>query len=161
MFEDIESLFPIIILIIGCAIFIYLITNVVCGKEGFKEGASGADTSGASGADTSGASGADTETDNKKKVEQSFGDKTKSILENLTVDSNRQKYEDQIIDTNDWVDSKILQSLVANGVNPSASDEDNYKKIQNINNLAQFKKTLNGSIKYLDGIRTKGSVGLW
>jgi hypothetical protein len=143
MFEDIESLFPIIILIIGCAIFIYLITNVVCvNKEGFKEGA-------------------DTETDNKKKVEQSFGDKTKSILENLTVDSNRQKYEDQIIDTNDWVDSKILQSLVANGVNPSASDEDNYKKIQNINNLAQFKKTLNGSIKYLDGIRTKGSVGLW
>jgi len=110
MFEEINSIFPIIVLIMGCAIFIYLITNMVYGKEGFKEGVVDAKAVDAKVVDAKVVDA---------KAETSISDNTRSILKNLTVDSNRQKYEDRIIDTNDWVDSKIIEYLVSNGVNPS------------------------------------------
>ena len=96
----------------------------------------------------------DKESSKPEKIRES----TQNILDSLAIDENRRDYEDTIIETNKWVDSKILETIVNNTDDSKRFNIDNIHKI---NNLRQFKETLNGSMKYLDGIKTQGAMGLW
>lgn len=94
-------------------------------------------------------------------ISENMKDNTSSIQDALLVDKYRKDYENTIINTNDWIDTKILHSVVTGAVDPMASDDANMANIEKINHLVNFKKTLNNSMKHLDSMKTSNTGGLW
>jgi hypothetical protein len=94
-------------------------------------------------------------------ISDNMKDNTSSIQDALLVDKYRKDYENTIIHTNDWVDTKILHSVVTGAVDPMATDDANMASIEKINHLVSFKKTLNNSMKHLDSMKTNNTGGLW
>ena len=86
-------------------------------------------------------------TDSSSLAKQIKDDSTKT-LDGLLVNKYRSEYEDIILNMHEWCDTQILSNIVNGSIdrtNPSES-------IKKINELEQFKSTLNSIIKYVDGI---------
>ena len=74
------------------------------------------------------------------------------IEDSLHLDKYRTQMEHLIIDMNDWISAKTAESLpaIAKKINESSSIDDVIKEITQLNELNNFKLTLNGAMKFID-----------
>ena len=78
-------------------------------------------------------------------------DQTTKTLDTLLINKYRSNYEDIIVNMNDWCDAQILNIIVSGEMDcKNGCSEKFMASVKKVNNLENFKKTLNDSIGYLD-----------
>lgn len=76
---------------------------------------------------------------------------TTQIIDGLHIDKYRGNYESIIMNLEDWCNATILSTISNNKINTTDPMSDNtMKTISALNQLKQFKDTLNGAMLYLD-----------
>ena len=76
---------------------------------------------------------------------------TTQIIDGLHIDKYRGNYENIIMNLEDWCNATILSTISNNKINTTDPMSDNtMKTISALNQLKQFKDTLNGAMLYLD-----------
>lgn len=86
-------------------------------------------------------------TDSSSLAKQIKDDSTKT-LDGLLVNKYRSEYEDIILNMHEWCDTQILSNIVNGSINRTDPSD----SIKKINELEQFKSTLNSTIKYIDSV---------
>ena len=86
-------------------------------------------------------------TDSSSLAKQIKDDSTKT-LDGLLVSKYRSEYEDIILNMHEWCDTQILSNIVNGSINRTDPSD----SIKKINELEQFKGTLNSTIKYIDSV---------
>lgn len=93
----------------------------------------------------------DTDTDIDK-IADSISGATDRVDTQLAIQKHRKHYEDMIIALDTNCADNILYSIMINGeaIAKNPTSEESQKAITNLNNLAQFRTTLNDAITHLD-----------
>jgi hypothetical protein len=86
------------------------------------------------------------------KIADSISGATDRVDTQLAIQKHRPHYEDMIIALDTNCADNILYSIMINGeaISKNPTSEESQKAITNLNNLAQFRTTLNDAIKHLD-----------
>jgi hypothetical protein len=95
----------------------------------------------------------------KDKVPDAIKSNSTNILDGLLVDKYRSSYDNTIIELEENINATILAGILKNAekISYDPSSDESQKFITAINNLKNFKDTLNDTMKYLDGISSSGN----
>jgi hypothetical protein len=86
------------------------------------------------------------------KIADSISSATDRVDTQLAIQKHRKQYEDIIIHLDTNCGDNILYSIMKDGeaISKNPTSKESQKAITNLNNLAQFRTTLNDAITYLD-----------
>jgi len=81
-----------------------------------------------------------------------ISNETTQIIDGLHVDKYRGNYEEIIMNLEKWCNTAIVAGIADNKINAADPfNPENIKRISALNQLKQFKDTLNDAMQFLDG----------